>query len=81
MHPDQSSSRIGSKPRGCDETSLFACDDHAIFSNVPGKAGVGHVMFLACFSLPSYRDGAAVRSGEPKSVSGNSVIRGTKQQT
>lgn len=80
MHPDQSSSRIGSKPRGCDETSLFACDDHAIFSNVPGKAGVGHVMFLACFSLPSYRDGAAVRSGEPKSVSGNSVIRGTKQR-
>ena len=37
-------------------------------------------MFLACFSLPSYRDGAAVRSGEPKSVSGNSVILGTKQR-
>lgn len=81
LHRDLSSSRIGSKPRGCDETSLFACDEHAIFSNVPGKAGVGHVMFLACFSLPSYRDGAAVRSGEPKSVSGNSVILGTKQRT
>jgi hypothetical protein len=25
----------------CDQTSLFACDDHAIFSNVPGKAGPG----------------------------------------
>lgn len=80
LHSDLSSSRIGSKPRGCDETSLFACDDHAIFSNVPGKAGVGHAMFLACFSLPSYRAGAAVRSGEPKSVSGNLVILGTVKQ-
>lgn len=51
LHPDLSSSRIGSKPRGCDETSLFACDDHAIFSNVPGKAGVGHVMFLDVFGM------------------------------
>lgn len=27
------------QPSCCDQTSLFACDDHAIFSNVPGKAG------------------------------------------